>query len=36
MYNGGKKGTGAFYKSAQIVIEDFFSGYKLPIRLVKK
>jgi len=36
MYNGGKKGPGAFYKSAQTVIEDFFSGYKLPIRLVKK
>ena len=35
MYNGGKKGTGAFYKSAKTVIEDFFSGYKLPIRLVK-
>ena len=36
MYNGGKKGPGAYYKSAQTVIEDFFSGYKLPIRLVKK
>jgi len=36
MYNGGKKGPGAFCKSAQTVIEDFFSGYKLPIRLVKK
>lgn len=36
MYNGGKKGPGLFYKSAQTVIEDFFSGYKLPIRLVKK
>jgi hypothetical protein len=36
MFNGGKKGPGAFYKSAQTVIEDFFSGYKLPIRLVKK
>lgn len=35
MYNGGKKGPGAYYKSAQTVIEDFFSGYKLPIRLVK-
>ena len=35
MYNGGKKGPGAFYKSAQTVIEDFFTGYKLPIRLVK-
>lgn len=36
MYNGGKKGPGAFYKSAQTVIEDFFSGFKLPIRLVRK
>jgi hypothetical protein len=35
MYNGGKKGPGAFYKNAQTVIEDFFTGYKLPIRLVK-
>jgi len=30
MYNGARK-----YKNAQTVIEDFFSGYKLPIRLVK-
>ena len=30
MYNGARK-----YKNAQTVIEDLFSGYKLPIRLVK-
>lgn len=36
MYNGGKKLPGPFCKSAQTVIEDFFVGYKLPIRLVRK
>ena len=32
MYNGGKKNG---YKNAISIIEDFFSGYKLPVRLVK-
>lgn len=32
MYNGGKKNG---YKNAITIIEDFFSGYKLPVRLVK-
>ena len=36
MYNGGKKGPGTFYKNAITILEDFFCGYKLPIRLVKK
>lgn len=36
MYNGGKKGPGANSKNAITILEDFFCGYKLPVRLVKK
>lgn len=32
MYNGGKRNK---YRNVITIIEDFFSGYKLPVRLVK-